>query len=270
LQTGGSCRALAAFPARSDPACIPRLKSVSAETTLHAENELPRFGGVLRKGYLRTERILADGRRSILGFLGPGDMIGEALGSVRGPALVAATDAELCVLDAACLRRAMQQDPALRHRLLAEAVRQHNRQLEMVWRRGAFNSRERVAAFLVMAAEFMPADHLPDGSIVLKVEVSRKDWADFTNTTPETISRTIGQLARAGLVEQLMPGRYRIRDIDALCLFAGLDPVHDRNALARGETEAQADARGGTGARGSRLPAAQIADRVGTDRPAAG
>lgn len=209
----------------------PRTRSVRAETRLCEENERPRFAGILRKGYLRTERIFPDGRRSVLGFFAPGDLIGDFLGSVRGPALVSATDAEFCTFDPPVLRRAMQEDTTLNMRFLREAVKLHTRQLEMVWRRGALNSRERIIAFMVMAAEFMPTENLPDGSVILTIKVTRKDWADFSNTTVETICRTLAYLAEKDMVETVAPARYRIRDLDTLAHLAGLDSVGDRSAM---------------------------------------
>ncbi|WP_157973698.1 Crp/Fnr family transcriptional regulator [Tropicimonas sp. IMCC34043] len=210
---------------------VPRLRTIAAETRLQEENERPRFAGILRRGYLRTERILSDGRRSVLNIQAPGDLIGCVFGSVRGPALVAATDVEYCAFDPATLRRTLQVDTSLKAKFLAEAIRQNTRQLEMVWRRGALNSRERIVAFLVMAAEFMPTEPQPDGSVIVTITLSRKDWADFSNTTVETICRILGYLAETDMVSRVAPSRYRIRDLGVLTQLAGLDSLRDRNAM---------------------------------------
>lgn len=82
-----------------------RTRAIRAETRLQEEDERTKVTGILRKGYLRTERILPDGRRGVLGFYAPGDLVGDVLGSARGPALVAASDAEICGLDPASMRR---------------------------------------------------------------------------------------------------------------------------------------------------------------------
>jgi len=231
LKSRRLCRAIHDRSTRSGGEYIPRLRAIKAETRLQEEDEQPRFAGILRKGYLRTERILQDGRRSVLSFLAPGDLIGDVLGLDRGPAFVAATNAEFCAFDPAALRRAMQEDARLNAYFLSEAMKQHNRQLEMVWRRGALNSLERIAAFMVMAVEFMPTEPLPDGSVILNLKISRKDWADFSNTTVETICRTLASLTEKGIVETVAPSRYLIRDLGTLAQLAGLDSLSDRSAM---------------------------------------
>ena len=231
LKSSRLCKSVLDVSAQSGPRSLPRHRAIEAETCLQEEDERAQFAGVLRRGYLRTERILRDGRRSVLSFLAPGDLIGEALGVVRGPALVAATDAEYCAFDPATLRRAFRVDAPLNAQFLAEAMKQHTRQLEMVWRRGALNSRERIVAFMVMAAEFMPTEPLPDGSVILTIKVSRKDWADFSNTTVETICRTLAYLTEKEMVSTVAPSRYRIRDLGVLAQLAGLDSLSDRYAM---------------------------------------
>lgn len=231
LKSRQLCRKMLGISGQSDSRSMSRLRTIEAETRLQEENERPQFAGILRRGYLRTERIFRDGRRSVLSFHAPGDLIGDALGSVRGPALVAATDAEYCAFDPATLRRALLADAPLNAQFLLEAMKQHTRQLEMVWRRGALVSRERIVAFLVMAAEFMPTEPLPDGSFILHIKVSRKDWADFSNTTVETICRTLAYLAEKDMVSTVAPSRYRIRDLSVLTQLAGLDSLSDRNSM---------------------------------------
>ena len=243
LKSQRLCRKIGQTADHAGPQSGLRLRTIKAETRLVEEDELPRFAGILRQGYLRSERILSDGRRSVLNFLAPGDLIGEALAAARGPALVAATDAEYCALDPAVLRRALQADAPLNAQFLQEAIKQHTRQLEMIWRRGALNSRERIAAFMVMAAEFMPTEPQPDGSVILTISVSRKDWADFANTTVETICRTLAHLAEQKLVSTVGASRYRVRDLGLLARFAGLDWLSDRQAMVLDSAPRIADQR---------------------------
>lgn len=231
------CRDVQAFVDAEGWRGARRMRVVSAETCLQDENERPKVVGILRSGYLRTERILPDGRRSVLSLFAPGDLIGDLSGMARGPALVAATDAEICALDPLAIRRAMQQGTRLYTRFVAEVARQHARQLEFVWRRGALDSRERVLAFIVLATEFMPVERLADGSVILSIPLSRKDWADFANTTVETISRTLTALARRKMVKTVAPGRYHIRSVAALAKLAGLDCGEDCGAMALVEAE---------------------------------
>jgi hypothetical protein len=64
------------------------------------------------------------------------------------------------------------------------------------------------------------------------IPISRRDWADLTNTTVETICRTLGYLADKDMLRAEAGGRYRIRDLAVLCRLAGMDPDLDCGRLA--------------------------------------
>jgi CRP/FNR family transcriptional regulator, anaerobic regulatory protein len=206
----------------------PRVRRLAQDWVLQEEGEAPKLTGILRRGYLRTERMLEDGRRCIVGLSVPSDPVGAWLEPSGTCAVVAATDVEICTFEPQLLRSLMARDPVLRMQVLRMAADQHARQLELVWRRGALNSRERIIAFLVMAADIMPSEPLPDGDVIVSIPISRRDWADITNTTVETICRTLGQLVDQDLLQSLSPARYRIKDMTALSELAGIDPDLDR------------------------------------------
>ena len=191
--------------------------------------------GILRSGYLRMERISHDGRRDLIGLVVPGDLIGTWLGRDQGITIEAATTSQICSFDPATLRRLMNSDPGLRVQLLRETAEQHARLLELIWRRGALSSRERIIAIMLMATEIMPVDSLKKNEVVMKVEFSRKDWASLANTTVETVCRTLGQLSEKGLIEAITPSLFRIADLDRLARCAGLDPKLDTGWLQQGE-----------------------------------
>lgn len=207
-----------------------RLRTLGPDWVLQEEGDAPKLTGILRRGYLRTERMLEDGRRCVVGLAVPGDPVGAWTETAASCTIAAATEVEICTFDTTALRRVLADDPTLRMEILYAMAEQHARQLDLVWRRGALTSRERIIAFLVMAADIMPSEALPDGGIVVTVPVSRRDWADITNTTVETICRTLGQLADQGAIQSLSQGRYIIPDLAVLAELAGLDPDLDRMA----------------------------------------
>ena len=215
-----------------------RQRKLAAGWVLQDQGEAPKLTGILRRGYLRAERILEDGRRCIVGLALPADPIGAWLAQDGQCSISAATDVEICSFDPAILRRLFEQEPALRLTILRAAAEQYARQLEFVWRRGALNSRERIIAFLVMAAEIMPSETRPDGGRLVSVPITRRDWADMTNTTVETICRTLGQLAEDGLIESRAQGRYLIKDLAGLADAAGIDPESDVMSVCRVDRDA--------------------------------
>lgn len=222
----GGCRNLCMGPGR--------IKHLKQDTILWHEDESPKLTGVLRRGVLRAERSLSDGRRSIIGLFLPGDAVGKWPGADSSCAVAAATDVEICMIDPAHVRATSAKDPGLRAEILRQVMVRHLRQLELIWQRGALNSQERIMAFLVMATEFMPTEPMPDGSVLLKLGFSRRDWADLTNTTVETICRTLGDLAKTGVVRSASPGRYIIRDLAELSAMAGTDRELDFWAFDEG------------------------------------
>lgn len=211
----------------ADPA-VPRMRSFKRDWIFQDQHDAPRLTGIIRRGYIRAERILHDGRRSILGLLVPGDLVGNWPGSARSCTLAAATDVQVCAYDPQLVRRVAARDAGLRLELLRIAADQNACQLDMVWRRGAMNSRERIIGFMVMATQIMPVHAAPEGGIVLDIDISRRDWADLTNTSVETICRLLGDLSETGMVRAIGGGRYHIRDLEALADLAGIDQRMDR------------------------------------------
>ncbi|MGS4948255.1 Crp/Fnr family transcriptional regulator [Meridianimarinicoccus sp. RP-17] len=192
------------------------------------------FLGVIRRGYARRSEMRKDGKRVLFGLAIPGDFAGALSGQNSACDLEAATDLEICAYDSSAVNWQLAENPRMRQTLLQDLDRQHHRFLETLWRYGSLNSRERIIAFLLMATDFMPTEPLPDGSLILRMEIERRDWADLTNTAVETISRTLRYLEEKALLSSLSPYRFRLHDLDRLAHIAGVDPVrrqkpgHDR------------------------------------------
>ncbi|MGP1357272.1 Crp/Fnr family transcriptional regulator [Roseicyclus sp.] len=222
LRTRDLCAALSASGLTRT---APRLRRLRRGAVVQDESGTPRLTGILRNGYLRTERMMQDGRRNVLVLSTPGDLVGDWTAAGPSYAVSAATDVEMCVFDARALRHAAERDASLHLGILREVSRQHGRLLEQIWRRGALHSRERVIAFMLLACEIMPTEFLPGGGAIVGIEVSRRDWADMAGTTVETICRVLAWLSGIGAVETLDAGRYRIRDLAELTALAGLDAV---------------------------------------------
>ena len=202
----------------------PKVRRFSRGEVLVEQDEILDFLGVLRSGYVRQERLRLNGNHVLHRLASPGDIVGGVPGIATNCTSQAATDIEICVIDRVTMEHLMLESPRFRQVLSRETGREHRRLLESAWRRNALDSRERIIAFLVDATRIMPTEPLPDGSLILSVEVSRRDWADLTNTAVETISRTIRYLAEKEMVISLTPYKFRIRDLDQLAFLAGMEP----------------------------------------------
>jgi CRP-like cAMP-binding protein len=212
-----------------------RQVTLRADKVLFHQGERTQRVGVLRSGYMRMVRFSAEGRRVGLGIARPGDLVGALPGRRTAFGVEAATEVTLCMTDTATLERGMARLPALRRQMLVSTGEQLARVQEQIWLRGRLSSRERIIAFLVRAADYLPAWPQPDGSVIVDIPLPRRDWAGITDTAVETVSRTMSSLAAEGEVETLGRGRgrYRLVNPARLARLARLAPE-------RGEADAAA------------------------------
>jgi CRP-like cAMP-binding protein len=207
-----------------------RRVTLAPETVLFHQGDRTQRVGVLRSGYMRMVRFSAEGRRIGLGISRPGDMIGALPGRRIAHELEAATEVTLCMTDTATLERGMARLPALRRQMLVSTGEQLARVQEQIWLRGRLSSRERIIAFLVRAADYLPAWPQPDGSVIVDIPLPRRDWAGITDTAVETVSRTMSSLAAQGEVETLGRGRYRLANPARLARLARIGGDEDAAA----------------------------------------
>lgn len=231
LRGADLCRAIqASTPRQAHPSA---LRTTGRGRQIVGAGEAPGFLAVIRRGYARRTTMRMDGKRILLDLALPGDIVGGLPGQTSPCDLEAATDVEMCVYDSRRLGWTLQRSISVLGLLVREADEVHRRLLGTLWRNGTLTSRERIAAFLVWATGVMPTEPMPDGGLVVTMEIDRRDWADLTNTAVETISRTLRDLGERGLVCSLSPYRFRIPDVQRLAALAGVDPPVRRAGAGR-------------------------------------
>lgn len=163
----------------------------------------------LVSGVVRTCKFLSDGRRQIDAFYRAGDIFGIESGTEHSLSAEAVSD---CVL-ISYRRRGVDAAIAggagvgqLFDHLLRRVAQTQEHAL-LLGRRSAL---EKVAAFLVEWA-----DQSTDRKIA-SLAMTRQDVADYLGLTIETVSRTLSQLERDGLID--MPAARQIRLIDLQAL----------------------------------------------------
>ncbi len=163
-------------------------------------------------GTVRTCRFLADGHRQLTGFFYPGDVFGVDEGIYRESA-EAVTDVMLHRYSANPLSdQAMDADG--RGKVLEKALESARRSIFMFGHRTAAN---RLAAFLIAIAERSERG----GGGGLELPMTRNDIADHLNLTLHTVSRTISEFARKGLIALDGPQKVRILELENLRVLAG-------------------------------------------------
>lgn len=164
----------------------------------------------LTTGILQVLRPEVDGSRTI-GLVFPGEIIGDLNGGrPSDDAIVAITDAEICIYQSVDLERVADRHPSVRRALLGsafEALSQARRWMLVLSRPSA---RERVAAFLVEMAGRLRGVNADQNT--LELGLSRGRIGDLLGLSLETTSRQMQALARAGLIA--FPQRRQVRFVN--------------------------------------------------------
>jgi CRP/FNR family transcriptional regulator len=175
-------------------------------------------------GAVRLFKALPDGRRQVLDFRIAGDcfgLIGAGRYSYSVEAIVRTTVSRhpLAQIDGA-----LQARPCLAMSLLELARVDLERARAQMLLLGRKSAEERVAALLVRFAERA-------GRLAVRLPLSRQDMADYLGLTVETVSRTLSQFRRAGLVAQA--ARHELILERPRALEALADACADRRSLAQ-------------------------------------
>ena len=161
-------------------------------------------------GLVRTVRFLSDGHRQIDEFHGAGDVFGFTLGSMHR--LSAETVCECIVLSYRRhgLETLATSDDRVAGLLFSVALRSLERSREHCYLLGLHGAAQRLAGFLIRMADCSPTCD------VIDMAMPRRDIADYLGLTVRTVSRTICQFERDGLVALRAEGRVWLKDRVAL------------------------------------------------------
>lgn len=173
----------------------------------------------LTHGTLRLSKLLPDGRRQIAGFVFPGDFLGITMEEEHAFTAEAVTAAELCRFPRARFDDFVEAHPHIERRLYALAAHELAAARQQVVLLGRKTATERVASFLLMLAGRLDVEGglTDDGAVLLPM--SRNDMADYLGLRIETVSRELGALKAAQLIQ--LAGTHKVRLIDR----SGLEQV---------------------------------------------
>lgn len=183
----------------------------AADRILFSEEDPVTGAYLVERGTVRLTKFLPDGRRHVLDFMLPGQLVGLTWTERHGYAAEAVGEVSVRKFPTAALERVMHDYPSLNRWAMcvtgdfAASALGHSLTL------GCLRSDERVAAFLDWAAKrFSNAD----GSV--EIPMDRADIADHLGLTTETVSRAIAQLRAAGIIQMASARRFRVLDRVAL------------------------------------------------------
>ena len=188
----------AAMPRRND---TPTAKTAGQQRSLVKGEELFAEGDAadhfykVVSGTVRTYKLLSDGRRQIDEFHLSGDIFGLEPGEEHRFSAEAVNDATVIVFRRRRFETLAHDDPALGGEVMTSMMRSLERAHDHMVLLGRKTAQEKIATFLLDIARRMPGGNRFD------LPMQRSDIADHLGLTIETVSRTLTQFARDGVIK---------------------------------------------------------------------
>ncbi len=169
---------------------------------------------IVHKGKVKVYRLSDTGKEQLVRILKSGDFAGEM-------ALFSSTDhdayaeamqpSEICAIYRADVRELLLQYPEISLHVLAELSRRLSTSEKQTAAIATASINARLAQYLADLAE-------QESSTNFSLPMSRRHLASFLGTTPETVSRRLGEFEEAGWILQTGQRKVTILDLDALLL----------------------------------------------------
>jgi CRP/FNR family nitrogen fixation transcriptional regulator len=183
---------------------------VGADHQIYGEGDEARCFYKVVSGVVRTCRFLSDGRRQIDAFHREGDVFGFEVGADHRMAAEAVVACSVIAYRRRGLETIVSQDDRLSRWFFSHAMTSMALAREHSLLLGRASAAQKIAAFLQEIAE-------RDGSSgVIELAMSRQDIADYLGLTIETVSRTLSQLDRDGVIGLPSARRVVVKDRRAL------------------------------------------------------
>lgn len=167
----------------------------------------------VKSGVLRLTRVLENGRRQVIAFGLPGDIIGFPNGELHHTDCDVIATAEVVVHRRHALETG-EGDIETHQRLLHAALREITAMQDHFMMLARKSALEKVASFLIALSR---RTGTPVGNFTMfSLPMSRADIADFLGLTIETVSRTFSLLRKDDIITLETPQTVLIRDMQAL------------------------------------------------------
>ena len=193
------------------------VESFSAGDALILEGDQAGQISDVLEGVLRVYKILPDGRRAIMGFLYPGDVLGLCFQDRSLFTAEAVTAVRVRRFSRARFFSLVNESPDLRGQLFGLLCDEMAVAQDQMLLLGHKSAEARVVSFLVAVHRKCAA-----GSEI-ELPMSRLDMADYLGLTIETVSRMMTSLVRRGLIQATGRHRIALRKLSALRDIAGRD-----------------------------------------------
>jgi len=194
-------RVLPAQRPQSDDPLARRRQAFARGQELFAEGDAAEHFYKAVSGTVRTVKLLSDGRRLIDAFHLAGDIFGLEKGEEHRFTAEAVDDAVVEVFRRSRFTSLLHDNPAFGGQLMSAMLSSLERAHEHMVLLGRKTAQEKIATFLLDMANRLGRN----GQVELPMQ--RTDIADHLGLTIETVSRTLTQMVRDGLIRLAATGR---------------------------------------------------------------
>jgi CRP/FNR family transcriptional regulator len=218
-------RALQTTVADVQPSALDRrlaqssLRRVEAKEFVFAEGDPTTHIFQVETGAVALYKVLCDGRRQVVGFAYPGDLIGLGAEGEHVMNAQAIKPTRLRCLPVAALNQLAGQDPRLGFKLYEAVARELAATRDLLLTTGQRSAIERVVSFLLAFSR--RNERSGKDARAFDLPMTRADIADFLGLTIETVSRTFTKLRGMGLIELPQSCTVRIKNLAELQALAG-------------------------------------------------
>lgn len=188
-------------------------KEYAVGTHLFREGDYAAHVYEVKSGVLRLTRVLENGRRQVIAFGLPGDIIGFPNGDQHHTDCDVIASAEVIAHRRSALETG-EGDPQTHQRLLKAALREISAMQDHFMMLARKSAMEKVASFLTVLSQ---RTGVPIGNYTcFSLPMSRADIADFLGLTIETVSRSFSVLRKNGTITLETPQTVLVRDMQSL------------------------------------------------------
>lgn len=186
------------------------LRRVETKGFVFAEGDPATYIYRVETGAVALYKVIADGRRQILGFAYPGDILGLGAIGEHSMNAQAIKPTRLRCLAVATLRQSAARNPRIGLKLYEALARELAASRDLVLTTSKRSAMERVVGFLLAFSRQHAQDTLGNGCFELPM--TRSDIGDFLGLSVETVSRAFTRLRICGLIE--LPRTHHVKLVD--------------------------------------------------------
>jgi CRP/FNR family transcriptional regulator len=190
------------------------MRAIAAKEHAFAEGDSRSHLFKVESGAVCLYRVMPDGRRQVLGFAYPGDLIGFGAQEVYHFNAQATKPTQLRSVLWSSVQNTARNDAALSLKLYEAISNELAAAHDLLLTTGQRSASERVASFLLAMSR--RADRNGQNARIINLPMTRADIGDFLGLTIETVSRTFTKLRQQGIIDLAQSARVQLLDIEAL------------------------------------------------------